>query len=1218
MNWFGRPLESPALESALGPALLPLTAQFDAGQHEEYVQRLTAVLTDNSIRNVALTGRYGAGKSSVLNEFSARLGSRVLNLSLSTLGSPEPTPGSSETSTSVTNRIQKELVKQLLHSRTPRALPYSRFRRITPPSRVRATASSAVILAIVGGLAALLGLFPKIIGTSSGHPLPLRVLAFSLFSALALAVLTCVRLAVRNREVASVSAAGTSITLAERQVSYFDQYLDEIVYFFAGTQVDVVLFEDLDRFNDPHIFEALRELNALLNTSRQVNSQPIRFVYALKDSIFEQLGHDADPSLTDAAEVETVRGNRTKFFDLVIPIVPFITHRTSRDLLSRLLSDPSLMPVAPELVDLTARHITDMRSLKNIRNEYAIFSSRLVTRGQGVTNLRPESLFAMMVYKSFHLGDFEQVQVGRSDLDKLYRQSRVLVRESIAHRQKRLHKISDGTALSEELVHKAAEYGTRLTIVVEQVRTKVIANYQVGGYIVGGESFAPKDAFTDTFWRSVFSGDQQITASFASGHTIVFSLLHDLISIEEWETRERRAVDAERERISREISAIRRASFGYLMGHPEFRSQAGDQDTSFDAFVTATLKSEVARELVRHGYIDQNFALYVAQYYGTRLSTSALNFIVQHIQPNISDPHYTFDDSSTDIEAVLRETNSEFLDQESAYNTAVLDHLLAAGNPESTGAAKILDRVTRVNGRDESTFLALYLSTGTLRNEAIRYLAKTWSLTFIFLIDTADLAPDHRLALVDYALATAIPDLDYSLNTKTVTGYLQDNQGRFACLTDPLSTSHPGNIALILERAHVTIGDLAILSPGVRECIIEIGIYDLSAANLSTALQDPHSLSLDYIRVADERVFRHCLDHPSDYLMAVTSGPFQSVTIDDAAKFPDVLQDIASWDGDLLVQVLDGAASGCVIVDLKQVPASTWPALAQTRRFTADLYNVQNYLWEFDVVDGPLGTLLVAAQVIEDTSQSMRLEVEDDTDSKQSVGAAILNASSPIPSTSSRVKLVASLKLNRPLPAGLVPIEQGPLLSELLEEKICDESHELFVRFSPLTWETLRPALPHAPGLIGYADGEILSADLVEKILADPAVATEMKVQVIERLDDFVAYEPTALLAAARFAESERMGVSNDQLARIAAHTGDADVTVKLLALMGESVPASQAINALAALGGKYAGLTTSGAHLTLPNDDDHQAVLSRLKSAGLLEKVAPRRTVSELNVTVA
>jgi hypothetical protein len=71
-----------------------------ADQHQAYVDHLNAALVDDGVRNIALTGRYGTGKSSVLEEFARQNRKRVLFLSLSTLG-PEK-PGESRT-----NQIEK-------------------------------------------------------------------------------------------------------------------------------------------------------------------------------------------------------------------------------------------------------------------------------------------------------------------------------------------------------------------------------------------------------------------------------------------------------------------------------------------------------------------------------------------------------------------------------------------------------------------------------------------------------------------------------------------------------------------------------------------------------------------------------------------------------------------------------------------------------------------------------------------------------------------------------------------------------------------------------------------------------------------------------------------------------------------------------------------------------------------------------------------------------
>ena len=64
-----------------------------------------------------------------------------------------------------------------------------------------------------------------------------------------------------------------TVSLKAESGSYFDKYLDEIVYYFEVSRRDIVVFEDLDRFDNVQIFETLRALNTLLNGSAQIRKQ---------------------------------------------------------------------------------------------------------------------------------------------------------------------------------------------------------------------------------------------------------------------------------------------------------------------------------------------------------------------------------------------------------------------------------------------------------------------------------------------------------------------------------------------------------------------------------------------------------------------------------------------------------------------------------------------------------------------------------------------------------------------------------------------------------------------------------------------------------------------------------------------------------------------------------------------------------------------------------
>lgn len=66
-----------------------LTPSFDEKQHGTYLRRLEEAVSEPRNRNIALTGRYGAGKSSVLDKFEANHAESTLRLAISTLAPGE-------------------------------------------------------------------------------------------------------------------------------------------------------------------------------------------------------------------------------------------------------------------------------------------------------------------------------------------------------------------------------------------------------------------------------------------------------------------------------------------------------------------------------------------------------------------------------------------------------------------------------------------------------------------------------------------------------------------------------------------------------------------------------------------------------------------------------------------------------------------------------------------------------------------------------------------------------------------------------------------------------------------------------------------------------------------------------------------------------------------------------------------------------------------------
>jgi hypothetical protein len=458
--------------------LLPLTPEYLESEHGGYVKAIVAALNDPNVRNIALSGNFGVGKSSILREFARLQRARVVELSLSTLAPIEETTldeSVPKQATTPMNRIQQEIVKQLLYREEPSRTPGSRFRRIERFGWRRELAVASLVGLGVMVLFLLTGWSLQV--ASSLKPLVDFGLWVHLFVfAVAIAVVFAVRYLFHGQiHIKQFSAGSATVTLDDNSVSYFDQYLDEIVYFFEVSKRDIVIFEDIDRFDDSHIFETLRSLNTLLNASPK-RVKPIRFIYAIKDSIFDRIGLEleerkVDPDLhaiDDPALAEAVRANRTKFFDLVIPVVPFITHRSARNLVAQLLQDID-HDVSPDLIDLAGRYVPDMRLLKNVRNEFVVFRDRIFSGEGEELDLSQTELFAMMLYKSTHLSDFEAIRIGKSKLDQLYEVSRKLVTGNLHEIERQARLTRQRLARLDSVASRSQQLGDKLIGYIERV-----------------------------------------------------------------------------------------------------------------------------------------------------------------------------------------------------------------------------------------------------------------------------------------------------------------------------------------------------------------------------------------------------------------------------------------------------------------------------------------------------------------------------------------------------------------------------------------------------------------------------------------------------------------------------------------------------------------------------------------------------------------------------
>lgn len=92
--------------------LRPMTPKYDSSQHGRYVGRLNDALYKQNCKNVALSGSYGSGKSSILEQFAKEAkaeGHYIAKVSLANFCTG-PSSDGSDSKPSTTALLEREIL----------------------------------------------------------------------------------------------------------------------------------------------------------------------------------------------------------------------------------------------------------------------------------------------------------------------------------------------------------------------------------------------------------------------------------------------------------------------------------------------------------------------------------------------------------------------------------------------------------------------------------------------------------------------------------------------------------------------------------------------------------------------------------------------------------------------------------------------------------------------------------------------------------------------------------------------------------------------------------------------------------------------------------------------------------------------------------------------------------------------------------------------------
>jgi len=458
----------------------------------EVVKELVSAIKDPYVKNVAVSADYGAGKSSVVETAKDKIISeedihwwrfkrkrtqtRFLTISLAQLNANgqhfKKAKKSQPKARGIDKDIEYSLLQQLLYYDLPSKTPKSRFNRL---GRIRVWTplkwAISILLAVISYLVLLEPESFKVISFCERFAVsPDSKFWIDCAAAIILALLftfLCVWLVKHAR----IKIGKVKVKDAEFEVenlSVFNQYLDELIYFFASTRYNVVIFEDLDRFSDSsRIFGKLRELNKILNSSQYLRSiihREITFIYSVRDDLFDAI-------------------RRVKFFDYIVPVIPVVNSSNAYEKLTEFLSPEDKREFdGKDLLNL-CEFFEDMRLIINIVNEYDLYKKVIQIDD---FNLSRKKLFGLVVYKNYCPHDFVHLHNRHGVLASILDNKKSITDSVISARNDQRESAVDKL---NTLIEKSDAWVRELRneyVEVSKIQTGVMASYFEGFQLQSG------------------------------------------------------------------------------------------------------------------------------------------------------------------------------------------------------------------------------------------------------------------------------------------------------------------------------------------------------------------------------------------------------------------------------------------------------------------------------------------------------------------------------------------------------------------------------------------------------------------------------------------------------------------------------------------------------------------------------------------------------------
>ena len=524
--------------------------------------------------------------------------------------------------------------------------------------------------------------------------------------------------------------------------SILNKHLDEIIYFFEVTNFNVVIIEDLDRFNNTDIFTKLREINLLLNESSQID-RDINFIYAIKDDIF------------------TNDKIRTKFFDFIIPVIPVINSTNSKEILLKKLNtnDPE-KTVSKNLIEDISWYIDDMRVLKNIYNEFIIYKRKLEN-----INLNLDKLFSVIIYKNLYPDDFSKLQKNEGMIYDVFSNKPQMVNALSVNIDKKIDKLDDNLKkLEKESLNSVKE----LRKIYTGYLAINISSLICYGIFMNDKRYTFQELEEDEAFNNLIQQEDIQILTRAQGlnrertglsfKEIEENIDDDITYLEREKFIKQKSlykidkIKEEREKLIEEKKNLKSLDLKDLLEEIE---------------VNKALEEKIRKEkllvyLLRNGYIDEMYHSYISYFYEGTLTKVDREFIL-----SVKDrSHLGFNYKLSKIEGILKSLHIYEFGRKEILNFELIDYLLENQNEFYSELDQLFRQLSNESS-DSIDFIERFAEKSKNTHKFINLLCKKWVDIWKFVNLNEQLSKNKKDLYLQYILNYAdLKDID-QINKKS-------------------------------------------------------------------------------------------------------------------------------------------------------------------------------------------------------------------------------------------------------------------------------------------------------------------------------------------------------------------------------------------------------------------------------------------------------------------